>query len=101
MLKMPKSKSEELYDTTLRSYQKGGHEKRFDKCDGKGLWVRVYESGAISFYFRFKSNLEKHTKGKQEGQLKIKRLIMGQYPALSLSDAREKVREFKKLFKKV
>lgn len=97
---MPKLKSEELYDTTLRSYQKGGHEKRFDKCDGKGLWVRVYESGAISFYFRFTSNLEKHTKGKQEGKLKTKRLIMGQYPALSLSDAREQVREFKSTLQK-
>ncbi|MBA6250980.1 site-specific integrase [Colwellia sp. MB3u-55] len=94
---MPKLKSEELYDTTLKSYQKGGHAKRFDKCDGKGLWIRVYESGAISFYFRFKSNLEKHTKGKQEGQLKIKRLIMGQYPALSLKDARKQILPFKEM----
>lgn len=58
------------------------------RCDGaRGLYVRLSDSGAITWLFRFKLH------GKQRQQ------SLGPYPAVSLASARDKARDAYKLVK--
>ena len=73
-------------DLTLRNWtpnngdrQAGYHSVR---CDGaRGLYVRMFDTGAITWVFRYKL----HGKSKQMG--------FGPYPAISLASARKKARD--------
>jgi len=60
-------------------------EKKIEKSDRDSLSIVVSKKGKVSFYFRFRYN------NRQQ------RMCLGQYPILSLSEARDKVLEFKKL----
>ena len=58
-------------------------EKRYTMCDGGGLNLEVRASGSKAWYLRYRENGRERT------------LVLGSYPALSLSDARAKRDELK------
>jgi len=51
-------------------------EKRYTLCDGKGLNLEIRPSGSKAWYLRYRDNGRERT------------LVLGSYPAMSLSDAR-------------
>ena len=53
-------------------------EKRYTLCDGRGLNLNVRPSGSKAWYLRYRENGKGRT------------LVLGSYPAMSLSDARSK-----------
>ena len=53
-------------------------EKRYVLCDGKGLNLEVRPSGSKAWYLRYRENGRERT------------LVLGSYPVMSLSDARNK-----------
>ena len=58
-------------------------EKRYTLCDGKGLNLEIRPSGSKAWYLRYKES------GKE------KTLVLGSYPAMSLSGARSRRDELK------
>lgn len=70
-----------IYETTLRSYNGKPQTEAFTLTDGKGLGVRVSVLGKLRFQFRYKIN----------GQ--NKRIDLGDYPDLSLRQARDAMEE--------
>ena len=72
-----------LSDLKLRKILNKPQEKRFELADRDGLSVRVMESGSITFQYRYRFNR------------KAKRLKVGNYPAMSLSEARSKIPELR------
>jgi len=83
----PKDKPLILHTKTLDTYKNTKYKKRFDVSDHSGLGVRVFESGQVSFHYRYR--FEK----------KAKRLTLGKYPDLSLSKARALVPTIRQLLK--
>ena len=83
----PKDKPLILHAKTLDTYKNTKYKKRFDVSDHSGLGVRVFESGQVSFHYRYR--FEK----------KAKRLTLGKYPDLSLSKARTLVPTIRQLLK--
>ncbi len=69
----PTEKPSILHTKTLDGYKNKKYKKRFDVSDHSGLGVRVFESGQVSFHYRYRFNK------------KAKRLTLGKYPDLSLS----------------
>jgi len=63
-----------LQESLLRKLQP--QPTRYDLSDHDGLWVRVYPSGVISFHYRYRFHG------------KLERVILGQYPTISLKRAR-------------
>lgn len=63
-----------LQESHLRKLQPRA--SRYDVSDHDGLWVRVYPSGVISFHYRYRLHG------------KLERVILGQYPTISLKRAR-------------
>jgi hypothetical protein len=74
-----------LTDAQVRSFKP--NEKRFKKSDGRGLYVEVMPTGAK--FFRLACRLD----GKQ------RTYTIGEYPELSLADARLRAAEYKKYTK--
>ena len=58
-------------------------EKRYTLCDGKGLNLEIRPSGSKAWYMRYRENGKERT------------LVIGGYPAMSLSDARNRRDELK------
>jgi len=58
-------------------------EKRYTLCDGKGLNLEIRPSGSKAWYLRYRENGKERT------------LVIGGYPAMSLSDARNRRDELK------
>ena len=58
-------------------------EKRYTLCDGKGLNLEIRPSGSKAWYLRYKESGKERT------------LVLGSYPAMSLSDARRRRDELK------
>ncbi|GAA0819278.1 hypothetical protein GCM10009111_23150 [Colwellia asteriadis] len=83
----PTEKPSILHTKTLDGYKNKKYKKRFDVSDHSGLGVRVFESGQVSFHYRYRFNK------------KAKRLTLGKYPDLSLSKAREFVPIIRQLIK--
>lgn len=76
-----------LHTKTLDAYRNKRYTKRFDVSDHSGLGVRVFESGQVSFHYRYRFNK------------KAKRLTLGKYPDLKLAEARELVPKIRQLLK--
>ncbi|OOF37373.1 tyrosine-type recombinase/integrase [Rodentibacter heidelbergensis] len=74
-----------LSDSTIQSLKP--QEKEFRKYDGKesGLFIRVMPSKKKTFYFEYKF------------AKKLKKIKLGDYPTLSLTDARDMAREYRGL----
>ena len=58
-------------------------EKRYTLCDGNGLNLEIRPSGSKAWYLRYRENGKERT------------IVIGSYPAMSLSDARNKRDELK------
>ena len=58
-------------------------EKRYTLCDGKGLNLEIRPSGSKAWYMRYRENGKERT------------LVIGGYPAMSLSNARNRRDELK------
>ena len=58
-------------------------EKRYTLCDGKGLNLEIRPSGSKAWYLRYRENGKENT------------LVIGNYPAMSLSEARNRRDELK------
>ena len=58
-------------------------EKRYTICDGKGLNLEIRPSGSKAWYLRYRENGKENT------------LVIGSYPAMSLSEARNRRDELK------
>ncbi|WP_068547566.1 tyrosine-type recombinase/integrase [Thalassotalea crassostreae] len=72
-----------LSNAKLKSLLNKPQEKRFELSDRDGLSVRVSITGTLTFQYRFRF------KGK------AKRLSLGQYPGVTLSQCRQKIPEIK------
>ncbi len=83
----PSDKPSILHTKTLDAYKNKKYKKRFDVSDHSGLGVRVFESGQVSFHYRYRFDK------------KAKRLTLGKYPDLSLSEARDYVPKIRQLIK--
>ena len=70
-----------LFEKTLRAYHGKTQDKTLTLTDGKGLGVRVSVTGKMRFQFRYK------IKGQN------KRIDLGDYPDLSLRQARDAMEE--------
>jgi integrase len=72
-------------DLTLRNWTPQNKERppgyHSVRCDARGLYVRMFDTGAITWVFRYKL----HGKSKQTR--------FGPYPAISLASARKKARD--------
>ena len=58
-------------------------EKRYTICDGKGLNLEIRPTGSKAWYLRYRENGKENT------------LVIGSYPAMSLSEARNRRDELK------
>ena len=58
-------------------------EKRYTLCSGNGLNLEIRPSGSKAWYLRYRENGRERT------------LVLGRYPAISLSDAKNKRDELK------
>jgi len=74
-----------LTASKIKSYHGKEQKKKIEKSDRDSLSIIISKKGKVSFYFRFRYS------NKQQ------RMCLGQYPIVSLSDARQKVVELKKL----
>lgn len=74
-----------LTATQIKSFHGKPQVKKIEKSDRDSLSIVVSKKGKVSFYFRFRFN------NKQQ------RMFIGEYPLISLSEAREKTIELKKL----
>ncbi|HIF9075713.1 TPA: tyrosine-type recombinase/integrase [Photobacterium damselae] len=72
-----------LTDTKLKSYLKKDRDKVARISDRDGLYVRVTKKGKVIFYFRYQIN------GKSEA------MDIGEYPLISLQEAREKTFQYR------
>ncbi len=79
---MPKLKQNGLTTARVKSMVKPGV-----YADGGGLYIKVLDSGARRWLFRARLNGQPIARG------------LGGFPAVSLADARERAREFRKLVK--
>lgn len=71
-------------DTILKSKLKVEREKVLEESDGDNLWVRFTKKGKITFFYRFR----------EEGAKNPTRLDIGEYPYITLKQARIKAAEF-------
>lgn len=70
-----------LYDKNLKAVLNKNHPKTFTLTDGEGLGARVSEKGKVRWQYRYKVD------GKS------RRLDLGDYPALSLLNARDEAQQ--------
>ncbi|WP_445946217.1 tyrosine-type recombinase/integrase [Shewanella sp.] len=75
-----------LYETSLRSMSGKPQVKVLEQSDGRGLGVRVSKQGKLRFQFRYKINGIN------------KRMDLGDYPDLSLRQARDMAEECRSWF---
>jgi integrase len=76
-----------LSDTALRAL-KGREDSTYQKADGEGLVIEVKPSGRRTWMYRYRLN------GKPE------KLVLGTYPEISLLEARDKLREARRMVAK-
>lgn len=74
-----------LSDSKLRSYHRKPQEKQLTLTDRDGLYLRVSKNGKLSFFMRYRY------KGKPD------QLTIGNYPDLSLKEARDRNLHFRKI----
>lgn len=70
-----------LYDKNLKAVLNKNHPKTFTLTDGKGLGARVSERGKVRWQYRYKVDGKNY------------RLDLGDYPALSLLNARDEAQQ--------
>lgn len=75
-----------LTDTALRALK--GKDATYQNADGEGLVIEVKPSGRRTWMYRYRLN------GKPE------KLVIGQYPEVSLLEARDKLREARRMVAK-
>ncbi|OAT54021.1 tyrosine-type recombinase/integrase [Providencia heimbachae] len=68
-----------ISDTFLRASHGKKGESVIEKSDRDGLWIRISKNGVVSFFYRYRFA------GKQD------KMTIGQYPIMSLKEARSKV----------
>lgn len=68
-----------LSDSYLKACLHKVRDKVEEKSDKNGLWVRLSQKGAVTFFYRYRYL------GKQD------KMTLGSYPALSLKAARDEV----------
>ncbi|MGK0234197.1 MAG: integrase [Psychroserpens sp.] len=74
-----------LSASQIKSFNGKSREKVLEKSDRDSLSIRVSKKGKVSFYLRFRIND------------KAQRMCLGNYPVLSLAEAREKTLELQKI----
>ena len=86
-----------LTDTRLRNLRPTG--KRFEIPDRDGLALRVSQSGVMTWAVSFRVHGAGSSKGSRVTMLagEKQRLTLGQYPTVSLAEAREKALQAKRL----
>lgn len=86
-----------LTDTRLRNLRPTG--KRFELPDRDGLTLRVSQGGTMTWAVSFRVHGAGNNEGKRVQKLagEKRRLTLGQYPTISLAEAREKAVEAKRM----
>tara|TARA_R110001592_G_scaffold361501_1_gene672306 strand:+ start:289 stop:1482 length:1194 start_codon:yes stop_codon:yes gene_type:complete len=74
-----------LSASQIKSFHGKRREKVLEKSDRDSMSIRVSKKGKVSFYLRFRIND------------KAQRMCLGNYPIISLLEAREKILELQKL----
>jgi integrase len=76
-----------LTDTGLKAL-KGREDSTYQKADGEGLVIEVKPSGRRTWMYRYRLGV------------KAEKLVIGQYPEISLLEARDKLREARRMVAK-